>query len=77
MVNNMNTKIGNKALLENRYYENLQENSNLTLQDRKAFMKLSIEERRKILEKQAQELVKYYEINEEWKETQGVDFIEY
>jgi Zn-dependent peptidase ImmA (M78 family)/DNA-binding XRE family transcriptional regulator len=50
---------------------------NLTLRERKSFMKLPIEQRRKILEKQAQDLTKLYAENDNWKENDSADFIDY
>lgn len=56
--------------------ENEREDS-LTLTQRKAFMKLSLEERRKLMAKQAKELADYYETEQEWREGEGDDIIEY
>lgn len=45
--------------------------------DRRSFMKLSIEERRKILSDQAAAMVNYYTQDYDTKEYQGGDAIEY
>ncbi|RJP33855.1 MAG: hypothetical protein C4527_03570 [Candidatus Omnitrophota bacterium] len=73
----MNLKTECKVLLEDVFDENLKRNDNLSLQDRRSFMSLTIEERRKVLEKQSKELAKQYNTNKDWTETQGGDFIEY
>jgi hypothetical protein len=45
--------------------------------ERRAFMRLPVEQRREILEKQAQDLAKHYNENNEWKENDDTDFIDY
>lgn len=48
------------------------------LEERRAFMKLPLEERRKILAKEAEEAAKHYEEDyEEWNDLQGGDIVEY
>jgi hypothetical protein len=52
----------------------------LTLEQRRAFMKLPLEERRKILAQQAEQMVQYYEAEPEQAEReqwQGGDVVEY
>lgn len=49
----------------------------LSLIRRRAFMKLSKEERRRIMAEQAEKMAQYYEQDQEWKELQGGDIIEY
>ncbi|MBN2330093.1 MAG: ImmA/IrrE family metallo-endopeptidase [Candidatus Omnitrophica bacterium] len=49
----------------------------LSLRERRAFMKIPMEQRRKILEKQAQELIEHYNEDDDWKETHAADFIDY
>ncbi|MBI1742613.1 helix-turn-helix domain-containing protein [Candidatus Acetothermia bacterium] len=49
----------------------------LSLIERRAFMKLPTEERRRILVEQAGKMVAYYEQHREWEELQGGDVIEY
>ena len=44
---------------------------------RRALMQLPIEERRRILEAQAEKLVAHYEQDAEWREFQGGDIVEY
>jgi transcriptional regulator with XRE-family HTH domain len=48
-----------------------------TLRQRRAFMKLPLEERRRILAEQAEKVAAYYKQDLEWKELQGGDIIEY
>lgn len=48
-----------------------------TLAWRKAFLKLPIAERRRILAEQAEAIAFHYEQNTEWKELQPGDIIEY
>lgn len=49
----------------------------LTLIERRAFMKLSLDERRKILEAQAEKAAALYSHNKDWEDIQGGDIIEY
>ena len=54
--------------------------SQLTLEDRRAFLKLPLEERRKRLAEQADQLARHYDqesASEERAEWQGGDIIEY
>jgi len=44
---------------------------------RPAFLKLPIEERRRILEEQAEQLHKHYEQDQSWREVQGGDVLDY
>jgi len=48
-----------------------------SLIERREFIKLSLEERRRILKEQAEEMSSYYENNTEWKDLQGQDIVEY
>lgn len=48
-----------------------------SLIERRAFMKLPIEERRRIMAEQAEKAAQYYEQDSEWKELQGGDIVEY
>lgn len=48
----------------------------LTLKQRRAFMRLPLEERRKIMAKQAKELAEHYEANDEWREVEGGAFLD-
>lgn len=50
--------------------------SPLTLEQRHAFLKLPIEERRRILDQQATEMVTHYQENPEWKESLVGDVID-
>jgi PHD/YefM family antitoxin component YafN of YafNO toxin-antitoxin module len=48
----------------------------LTLVERRAFLRLPLEERRRILAQQAETSAAFYEENPEWKEIQGGDLVE-
>lgn len=48
-----------------------------SLVERRAFMKLPLEERRRLMAKQAEKLAAVYEEDTEWKQTQGGDILEY
>jgi hypothetical protein len=47
------------------------------LHARRAFLKLPIEERRRLLAEQTERMVAYYERNTEWRDLQGGDIVEY
>lgn len=47
------------------------------LMQRKAFMKLPLEERLRVLSQQAEKMAEYYAANSDWKDLQGGDFIDY
>jgi transcriptional regulator with XRE-family HTH domain len=49
----------------------------ITLRQRRAFMKLPLEKRRRILTEQAEKMAAYYKQDLEWKELQGGDIVEY
>lgn len=57
--------------------ETIEEEQPLSLIERRAFMKLPINERRRIMAEQAEKMAQYYERNSEWKELQGGDIVEY
>jgi len=60
--------------------ETLETTAPLTLADRIAFMKLPIEERRRILAEQAEAMIAHYELEENRRERelwQGGDIVEY
>jgi len=48
-----------------------------SLIERRAFLKLPIEERRRIMAEQAEKAAQYYEQDTEWREFQGGDIVEY
>lgn len=48
----------------------------LSLAQRRAFMQLPLEERRRILAEQAEEMLVHYQQNTEWQELQTSDLIE-
>lgn len=58
-------------------YQGFEEKKDLTLEDRRAFLNLPLAQRRLILEKQANELAKYYQEENELKGLDGGDFIDY
>lgn len=49
----------------------------LSLVERRSFMKLPIEERRRLLAEQAEKLTSYYKMDTEWKDLQGGEPVEY
>lgn len=51
--------------------------SSITLASRRAFMRLTLEERRRILAQQAEEMLLHYQHDSEWKELQTDDLIDY
>jgi transcriptional regulator with XRE-family HTH domain len=57
--------------------ETMEIKQSLTLRQRRAFMKLPLEERRRILAEQAEKMAAYYKQDLEWKDLQGGDIIEY
>jgi hypothetical protein len=56
--------------------DRLQDDS-LSLEQRRTFMKLPLQERRRILQAQSEEMVSHYEQNSEWRELQTGDLFEY
>lgn len=50
--------------------------STLSLAQRRAFMCLSLEERRQLLAQQAEEMCKHYQQNTEWQELESGDIID-
>jgi hypothetical protein len=57
--------------------ERIETKSSHTSVERRAFMKLPLQERRKILEVQAERFLAHYVEGEEWREFQGGDIVEY
>ncbi|MFQ6090449.1 MAG: hypothetical protein ACE5LD_03320, partial [Candidatus Bipolaricaulia bacterium] len=49
----------------------------LSLIERRAFMKLPLEERRRLLAEQAERMAAYYAQDMEWRELGGGDLVEY
>lgn len=49
----------------------------LSLVERRAFMKLPLEERRQIMDRQAERIAAHYESNHEWREFLEGDFVDY
>lgn len=57
----------------NHNSENL---DSLTLEDRKAFLSMPLDERQSILARQAQEIAKHYQDSTEWQELMAGDIID-
>ena len=55
----------------------VEKNSSTSLASRRAFMRLTLEERRRILAQQAEEMLSHYQHDSEWKELQADDLIDY
>lgn len=66
-----------KEIAERMLEEEIPVEEPLSLIERRAFMKLSLDERRKILENQAEKAAVHYSRDKEWEDFQGGDFIEY
>jgi hypothetical protein len=49
----------------------------LTLEERKQFMQMPLEERRRWMEQLAERSAAYYEAETDWKELQGGDIVEH
>jgi hypothetical protein len=62
---------------QNLLEEDLKVEPSLTLIQRRKFMQLPLEERRRILAEQADKLAAHYEQDSEWKAMEESDFIEY
>lgn len=60
---------------ENIIGSSLADGEPLSLVERRAFMKLPLEERRRIMAKQAERMAAHYENDREWRKFQGGDFI--
>lgn len=56
---------------------NAVDSSSTSLASRRAFMRLPLEERRRILAQQAEEMLSHYQHDTEWKELETGDFIDY
>jgi hypothetical protein len=54
-----------------------EQGQSLSLEQRIAFLKLPISERRRILQVQAESMVTHYEQNSEWKEFMAGDIVDY
>ncbi|MBD2305644.1 hypothetical protein H6G17_08950 [Chroococcidiopsis sp. FACHB-1243] len=52
-------------------------NSTLSINQRRAFMKLSLEERRQLLAQQAQAMQQHYQQDEQWRQLETGDFCDY
>ena len=67
-----------EAATENKTkWETIKEDGILSLRERRAFMRLPIEQRREIMEKQAKELTEHYTHDAEWKDIEGGDIVDY
>jgi Zn-dependent peptidase ImmA (M78 family)/DNA-binding XRE family transcriptional regulator len=67
----------NRSEAERILGEPVTSSESLSLRERRAFMRIPIEQRREILEKQASDLSKHYNQDEKWKENDGSDFYDY
>ena len=67
----------NQSDAERLLGEPVKPSDNLSLRERRALMRLPLEQRRKLLEKQVQDLAKHYNENDDWKGIAGGDFIDY
>lgn len=54
-----------------------EQEENLSLEQRIAFLKLPISERRRILQEQADTMITHYQQNSEWQELMSGDIIDY
>jgi hypothetical protein len=69
--------IGGKAMLREDQIDDNQTQQSI-LEERRAFMKLPLEERRKILAQEAEEAAEHYQEDyKEWNDLQGGDIVEY
>ena len=59
------------------YNQGQDSDSFLTLIDRHAFLKLPMDLRRNLLEKQASQMADYYQHDSDWRELEGSDLVEY
>jgi hypothetical protein len=58
-------------------FEEVNKNSPFSLAHRKAFLKLSISERQRILEAQSEAILSHYQEDSEWQELMAGDIIDY
>lgn len=66
-----------KEEAERKLGEAIEGSPPLSLVERRAFMKLPLEERRKILAEQMEKMMDHYKQDSEWKELQAGDLVEY
>ena len=59
------------------YIQGQDSDLSLTLIDRRAFLKLPMDLRRDLLEKQAKQVADYYQHDSEWRELEMGDLVEY
>lgn len=69
VISYLQTQLSSKDLSQTQSF--------LSLDQRRAFLKLPLEERRRILQAQAETLIAHYETDTEWQELQAGDLIEY
>jgi len=67
----------NRQEAERLIGQNLSEEESPTSLRRRAFLKLSVEERRRVLEEQAARVQRLYESDDSWRQTQEGDVVEY
>ncbi|MBW4579956.1 MAG: hypothetical protein KME42_10345 [Tildeniella nuda ZEHNDER 1965/U140] len=63
--------------LQNQLEPGDRQNADLTLKQRRAFMKLPLQERHRMLQAQAEAIAPHYQQDTEWRELQAGDLIEY
>lgn len=66
-----------KKEAEDMLGEPIEMTQSLSLVQRRNFMKLPLEERRRILAEQAEKAAAYYEQDQEWRELPGGDIVEF
>ncbi len=66
-----------REMAETMLGRSLGDGEHLSLIERRAFLKLPLEERRRIMAEQAERMAAYYEDDREWRKFQGGDFIDY
>ena len=65
------------VLIPHQDLKSTETKSDLTLEQRRAFLKLPLSERRRILGQQASEMENHYQQNTDWKEFLAGDIIDY
>ncbi len=70
-------KLISREEAQNLLKERIHMEEPLALIERRAFMRLPLTERSRVLAEQAEKMADFYEQDPEWRETQGGDFIDY
>ena len=79
-ISKASKRIANPQTLEdsvNSITDSASNQPSLTLEQRRAFLKLPLEERRCLLKQQAAQMANHYQHNPEWKELLAGDIIDY